>query len=196
MASASPTKPTPTTYRILLIALVSFAIVGGLYAATRPTGVGWRLPFSLHPFLMMCGYIGLMGSGHVTKKLGGYTNTKRHGYMAVGGLCLAFGGLYAIWLNKENMGKEHITSYHSWGGILSLVGLILPALAGLVFLHPDFGVDKTNKNYRLAHKWVGRLGTALGWISCIVGLNTLVSSKVELMLFSLPLVVLAPFVLI
>lgn len=30
------------------------------------------------------------------------------------------GGLYAIYSNKENMGKDHWTSWHSWAGLLAL----------------------------------------------------------------------------
>mmetsp|Transcript_36578 Transcript_36578/g.74521 ORF Transcript_36578/g.74521 Transcript_36578/m.74521 type:complete len:275 (+) Transcript_36578:105-929(+) len=189
-------KPTPQTYRILVACLSLFVLLGGYYAATRPAGVGFRLPFSLHPLLMVLGYVGLMGTAHVTKKLGGYSNTKLHGYLASAGLATSFCGLYAIWRNKDNMGKEHLTSYHSWGGIASLVGLVLPALAGLIFLHPDFGIDKTNGDYRLAHKWAGRLFTVGGWISCVVGLNQMVDSRAELVMFAAPLVLLAPFVLI
>lgn len=29
------------------------------------------------------------------------------------------GGMYAIYTNKENMGKEHWTSWHSWAGLLA-----------------------------------------------------------------------------
>lgn len=29
------------------------------------------------------------------------------------------GGMYAIYTNKENMGKDHWTSWHSWAGILA-----------------------------------------------------------------------------
>ena len=192
----SGNKPTPQTYRILLILLTVTSLLCGYYASTRPKSAGFRLPFSLHPLLMTLGYVGLMGSAHLTKKMGGYANTKLHGYAACGGLITSFGGLYAIWRNKENMGKDHITSYHSYGGLISLVGLVLPALAGIIFLHPDFGFDKTNKSYRLAHKWVGRVFTAGGWISCVIGLSQMGGSTTELVMFALPLVVLAPFVLI
>ena len=59
--------------------------------------------------------VGLMGSAALTKKRGGYTNTKMHGIMASTGLMLAFAGLYVIYQNKESMGKNHFTTYHSWG---------------------------------------------------------------------------------
>ena len=61
------------------------------------------------------GMVGLMGSAALTKKRGGYTNTKMHGIMASTGLMLAFGGFYVIYQNKESMGKQHFTTYHSWG---------------------------------------------------------------------------------
>lgn len=43
-------------------------------AGIQPTGK-WRF-FSWHPLLMTIGMVGLMGIGAITKKLGGYTNTK------------------------------------------------------------------------------------------------------------------------
>ena len=61
------------------------------------------------------GMVGMMGVAAVTKKRGGYTNTKLHGIMAWVGMILAGSGLYVIYQNKENMGKSHFTTYHSWG---------------------------------------------------------------------------------
>jgi hypothetical protein len=46
------------------------------------------------------------------------------------------------------MGKEHLTSTHSIAGMSTIAGCIMAMLAGGVFLHPDFGVDKTNTNIR------------------------------------------------
>ena len=56
-----------------------------------------------------------MGAAALTKKRGGYTNTKLHGIMAWVGMMIAGGGLYVIYQNKESMGKNHFTTYHSWG---------------------------------------------------------------------------------
>jgi hypothetical protein len=61
------------------------------------------------------GMVGMMGVAAVTKKRGGYTNTKLHGMIAWAGLILAGGGLYVIYQHKESMGKNHYTTYHSWG---------------------------------------------------------------------------------
>lgn len=44
-------------------------------AGIQPKGAGWR-SFSWHPMLMTCGMVGMIGAASVTKKLGGYTNTK------------------------------------------------------------------------------------------------------------------------
>ena len=69
-----PSKPTPTQFTGLLIALLLVSLGGGYYAGTQPTGE-WRY-FSWHPFLMSVGMIGMAGIGAIVKKLGGYTNTK------------------------------------------------------------------------------------------------------------------------
>ena len=44
-------------------------------AAVQPSGAGWR-EFSWHPFLMTSGFVGMFGAATMTKKRGGYTNTK------------------------------------------------------------------------------------------------------------------------
>jgi hypothetical protein len=68
------TAPSAITYNILVAGLVSFSVAGGYMAGTQPNGE-WRF-FSWHPLLMTIGMVGLMGIGAITKKLGGYTNTK------------------------------------------------------------------------------------------------------------------------
>jgi hypothetical protein len=68
------------------------------------------------------GMVGMMGVAAVTKKRGGYTNTKLHGMMAWAGLILSGGGMYVIYQHKESMGKNHYTTYHSWGESISADG--------------------------------------------------------------------------
>ena len=53
-----------------------------------------------------------------------------------------------IYTNKEALGKEHLTSNHSLIGIASVAGCLGAMIVGGVFLHPDFGIDKTNKTIR------------------------------------------------
>ena len=61
------------------------------------------------------GMVGLMGTAVLTKKRMGYVNTKLHGIMAWTGLLMSGGGLYVIYQNKNNMGKDHFTTLHSKG---------------------------------------------------------------------------------
>ena len=63
----------------------------------------------------------MMGAAAITKKRGGYTNTKLHGMMAWAGLMLAGAGLYVIYKHKNVMGKDHFTTYHSWGEFFACV---------------------------------------------------------------------------
>ena len=203
------------------------------------------------------GMVGMMGAGALTKKRGGYTNTKLHGMMAWAGVMLAGGGLYVIYKHKNVMGKDHFTTLHSWGefifvydhssiirkraatrqprestfqfccskrqtlprthilymyidssfakngstkiiaGLAAFGGCISAGLAGGVFLHPDFGVDKQNKLIRSAHKYLSRSLLILAWMATISGLKTLVGDDVKtLILFAAPLLVAAPFTLI
>ena len=96
------------------------------------------------------------------------------------------------------MGAIHIyiQPYHK-AGLGSLVGCVLPALAGAVFLHPDFGIDKQNKLYRKVHKYVSRALLMLAWCATLSGLKTLVGDDYKtLILFAAPMLIAAPFTLI
>uniref|UniRef100_A0A7S4M4W4 Cytochrome b561 domain-containing protein n=1 Tax=Odontella aurita TaxID=265563 RepID=A0A7S4M4W4_9STRA len=185
-------KPSPMRYRLAVAFCSLFSLGGGYFAALQPSGAGWRDPFSYHPLLMMIGFVGLMGSAAVTKKLGGYTNTKNHGIMSFLGLLCAFGGLYAIYQNKEKFGKPHLNSGHSVVGLLALTGATSVGLAGAVFLHPDFGSDKQNKTIRFVHHWTGKITLIAAFFSCMLGLNQLTENPIILIGFSFPLVALVP----
>ena len=172
----------------LVAAFIAFSIILGYFAASLS---GWSF-FSWHPFLMITGFIGILGSSAIIKKQGGYTNTKLHAILSSTGLMMAFGGLYVIYKNKENMGKEHITSIHALAGIITIAAAVLPAIAGVVLLHPDFGIDKTNKTYRFAHKWSARIVMLSAWVTAVFGLMKMTSDIKILAAFAVPLVVLAP----
>lgn len=66
---------TSAKYTALFSVLMLSSLGGGYLAALQPSGTGWRF-FSWHPFLMSVGMIGFGGIGAITKKLGGYKNTK------------------------------------------------------------------------------------------------------------------------
>lgn len=144
--SEEPVKLTKK-FIVVVAAYVIYSLVAGFKMALLPPGKGWRL-FSWHPLLMVFGTIGMMGVSLSTKKLGGYKNTKTHGILATAGLLMAFGGLYAIYKNKNLHGKPHFKSLHAVLGIVTLVGMTFSMLAGLIFLHPDFGTAKKDKKKR------------------------------------------------
>ena len=117
------------------------------------------------------------------------------GILAFLGVSLAWGGYYVIYRTKELMGKPHLTTWHAIGGMICLVGCSLIGAAGAAFLHPDFGVDKTNKTIRFAHKTGARALVAAAWVVAFMGLRQLTTDTKLLALFGVPLLVLAPFVL-
>lgn len=79
------------------------------------------------------------------------------------------------------------------GVVISSVSL---GLAGSIFLHPDFGVDKQNKTIRFAHKTASRLVLMLAWVTAFLGLFGIAPEKPLLLAaYGLPLVALVPFVL-
>jgi hypothetical protein len=188
-------KPTNDRAKSLLLAFFLYSLGIGYYAAVRPDGK-WKNPFSWHPFLMTVGMIGCMGIAAITKKLGGYVNTKNHGMLSMLGVALSLGGVFAIYYNKNLWGKEHFTSTHGKAGLAVVVASIGAGLVGSIFLHPDFGIDKTNQTIRLAHKTFARCVLASAWVTAFYGFYTITQNPVELAIFGLPLLVLAPFTLI
>jgi hypothetical protein len=188
-------KPSSGTYNALVVAFLLYSVIVGYYAATRPSGI-FQTPFSWHPLLMTCGMIGCMGIAALTKKMGGYTNTKNHGLLANLGIFLSLGGLYAIYSNKTLHERPHFTSYHGQAGLGVLVCSFGAGMVGGVLLHPDFGLDKTNGTIRLAHKTFARIVLGCAWMTAFMGLYTLTQNPMELALFGVPLVIFAKFALI
>jgi len=145
---------------------------------------------------MVTGFIGLMGISAVTKKLGGYANTKLHGILASFGLICVLLGLWVIWKNKELHGKDHITTTHALMGIITIACAVGPAIVGAVFLHPDFGIDKTNQQFRFAHKWFGRIVIASAYVTGFLGLKHMTSDILVLLTYAVPLMILGPMALL
>ena len=148
--------------------------------------------------LSFTGMVGLMGTATLTKKRMGYTNTKLHGIIAWAGLLASYAGFYVIYTNKNNMGKDHYTTLHSKAGLAALVGSTMLGMAGGVFLHPDFGIDKQNGLIRAGHKWAARGMLGVAWLATLSGLQTLIGEEdvKGLVMFAAPLVLAAPFTLL
>ena len=71
-------------------------------------------------------------------------------------------------------------------------------MAGGVFLHPDFGIDKQNGLIRTGHKFASRGMLGLAWLATLSGLQTLIGEDdvKGLFFFAAPLVLAAPFTLL
>jgi hypothetical protein len=128
----------------------------------------------------------------------GYINTKLHGIIAWAGLLSSYIGFYIIYQNKNNNSKNHFTSLHSKAGLIVLVGSTMLGMAGGVFLHPDFGIDKQNGLIRMGHKWASRGILCLAWMATLSGLQTMIGDEdvTTLLFFAAPLVLAAPFTLL
>lgn len=61
-------------YYAICSCLILYSIMAGYVAGIQPTDQ-FRY-FSYHPLLMTCGMVGTMSIGTITKKIGGYANTK------------------------------------------------------------------------------------------------------------------------
>lgn len=186
---------TSQRHKILSVSFALYTLIVGRMISTQPEGAKWSF-FSWHPFLMVTGFIGLMGISAVTKKLGGYANTKLHGILASFGLICVLLGLWVIWKNKELHGKDHITTTHALMGIITIACAVGPAIVGAVFLHPDFGIDKTNQQFRFAHKWFGRIVIASAYVTGFLGLKHMTSDILVLLTYAVPLMILGPMALL
>jgi hypothetical protein len=89
--------------------IAAYGVLTCLYVYSIPGKYIW---FSWHPLAMIVGMIVLAANAALIKKVGGYENTKIHGYMMSGAVALAAFGFYVIYSNKEMSSKAHFTTLH------------------------------------------------------------------------------------
>ena len=146
------------------LVLYSIAAAGYVYSLS-----GKWVWFHWHPLCMLLGFVALAGNASLIKKIGGYENTKTHGIMMSAAIAVSSFAWYVIYSNKEMMGKAHLMTLHGKLGFLVMISYFGIGIVGALALHPDFGMLKTNKTIRFAHKWAGRVLTALAWACCVLG---------------------------
>lgn len=131
----------------------------------------------------------------MVKKISGYDNTKSHGILqALATICAAI-GWYIIHTNKNLMKKQHLLTLHGKLGAAVCIGYILLSIIGGIALHPDFGIMRTNKTIRLAHRYFARVTTAAAWVSCFLGYQKLQDDTMYQLALGLPLLIIGVFVL-
>jgi hypothetical protein len=163
---ASALEKSTNVHNTLKWPLIMYGLLGGL---TIGNVFGEWVWFSWHPMCMLLAYVSLAGNAALIKKIGGYENTKTHGYMMSGAIALASLGFYVIYSNKEMFGKPHFMSIHGKLGVTVLALYFAIGAFGAIALHPDFGIMKTNKTLRTVHKFAGRTATATAWFCCVLG---------------------------
>lgn len=164
--SATMSSSAKTRYNNLLSPLAAYSLLAGVYAAMMPGKWIW---FSYHPFVMMLAFVLLAANATLVKKIGGYENTKIHGYSMSAACALAAFGWYVIHTNKDMAGKAHLLTIHGKLGVAVLISYLVLGAFGAIALHPDWGIMKTNKTIRTTHKYAGRVMTAISWFVCVLG---------------------------
>ena len=167
-AKSPKQKEAVKTWELLRYPLLLYSLVGIVYVY-KLKGLDF---FSWHPWAMFFSFVTLAGNATLLKKIGGLENTRMHGYLMCGATILAYAGYWVIHSIKDKYNKPHWQSLHAQCGVGALVGYTALAIFGGVALHPDWGVFKGNQLMRAAHKWAGRLVTALAWGTCVLGLRS------------------------
>ena len=90
----------------------------------------------------------------------------------------------------------HLRGSKAVSRVRNMLGATDPSTADPGSLRGTFGIDKTNQTIRLAHKTFARCVLASAWVTAFYGFYTITQNPVELAIFGLPLLVLAPFTLI
>jgi hypothetical protein len=105
---------------------------------------------------MMMAFITIAGNAILIKKIGGYENTRNHGYLMGIATALGLFGWYVIHTNKNMLGKRHLMTIHGKLGAFVMVMYTLIAVGGAVALNPHNGILKTNRTVRYYHKYGGK----------------------------------------
>lgn len=136
--------------------------------------------FSLHPICMTIAYGLLMLEGvlffssqplvNATKKS---TKITWHWIFQALVISLCAVGFTVVYYNKNRLGKNHFTTWHSWIGLLTIIATTIIALGGLFAKYP--AVLKRYQRpiiLKSVHAFAGCLTFALGCGSLLSGLNS------------------------
>ncbi|XP_078595293.1 transmembrane reductase CYB561D2-like [Branchiostoma floridae x Branchiostoma japonicum] len=149
--------------------------------------------FSWHPTLMVTGYgllmteAILMFSPESSLMINAMRKSKVrfHWILQAGAVVCAVGGLMAIYLNKERMGKDHFVSWHGLIGVTTVVFSVVQSMGGINLLYPKLLKSwMTLAQLKMYHATFGLLGYALACGSLALGINSnWFSQEVEGMLW-------------
>lgn len=86
-------------FKVALWPLVLYGVLAAVFVYQSKANL-----FSWHPFFMTTGFISLAGNAALIKKIGGYKNTKMHGYLMTAAIVCA--GKFYKMSAKLEMPKE------------------------------------------------------------------------------------------
>ncbi|GJP53904.1 hypothetical protein CLOM_g13027 [Closterium sp. NIES-68] len=129
--------------------------------------------FGYHPAALALGFVFLMGEGVIAAAVG--KGRQRPLWINIHALLQGLagaavaGGITAIYLNKERLGKPHFATLHSRLGLAALALFLGIAMGGAVVKYlPGMGVVEMA---RRAHKQFGAVAFFMGVAVCINGLR-------------------------
>jgi hypothetical protein len=155
--------------------------------------------FNYHPLFMAIAVVPVSSLAVLTKKIGGYDNTKSHGNLLLLSFIASSFGLYVIWSNKELLNKPHFKTTHGKLGLLVMISYFSLMIFGVAALHPDLKLpqfERFNATLRIIHRWSGRVVMALAWLCVFTGYSTKVSEWWYQTCVAVPLLVFAYIVLL
>ena len=97
---------------------------------------------------------------------------------------------YLRYLSRERNARRG-TVRRGQVGMVAIVGFVGLDVVGMLALHPDFGVLRTNKTVRTAHKYGGRVVMATGYAACVMGFNKMNPNQIHQAAFGAPLAIAA-----
>jgi hypothetical protein len=161
--------------------LFIFTVTASIYI--RNYSDAWE-PYATHGVVMMVSFVCMAGNAVLMKKVGGELS-KYHGQTMTAVIVVALIGLAVVYSDKT----KHFTSTHAQCGVACLLGCLIQApIAYLVLTwFPQYSSE-----FRITHKYAGRILIIFAWIVCIIGWSTLASELSTQLAFGVPLLILAP----
>ena len=150
--------------------LFSLAFIAVMAYFTRP---GSSL-FSWHPFLMTIGYVGFLFQAILvfSRESSLFSNLKHKQKITLHWICNTLGlisilvGYAAIYYNKEEHDRPHLTSWHAYVGIATIIYTCIQFFAGHNLTLLNF-IAKKFVNYQSLALYHATSGTFLYVLACL-----------------------------
>ena len=129
--------------------------------------------FILHPLLAVLGTVALPVPGIILRSYKGYWSKKYHAILLGLSTLAVFLSVYVVFVNRSVRGKSHISSLHSFFGLMLFLGYVLFTLVGVFAMDPDWAwLDQSSPlraQLKSVHKVWGRPLLVVGYLVCLSG---------------------------